>query len=371
MHTLLLYWIVLILFLQIPVLLSGQDVVFHGQTSGWLSYSASTTASGVRYLPEASLQHSITEKYSAAIEAAANIYISSQFSNSRSPSYPSALKPYRLWGRISADQYELRLGLQKINFGPAVMFRPLMWFDAVDPRDPLQMTDGVYAMLARYYFPDNSNLWLWGLYGNNDRKGMETAPTERNSIEFGGRVQVPVWTGEIGATYHHRSADMASFTPTQPTANESRYALDGKWDVGIGVWFEGVIIDRTTSLAALSDQRIWTVGADYTFGIGNGMNVMTEYFRIENPHSPLGPSEDAKFSALSLSYPLSIMDRVSGIFYRDWIRNDWYRLVSVQRTYDNWIVFVLGFWNPSGAAAMNGSNTFAGTGAQIMVVFNH
>ena len=68
--------------------------------------------------------------------------------------------------RYSSDQFELRLGLQKINFGSASMLRPLMWFDQMDPRDPLHLTDGVWGLLARYYFLNNANIWLWGLYGN-------------------------------------------------------------------------------------------------------------------------------------------------------------------------------------------------------------
>jgi len=54
--------------------------------------------------------------------------------------------------------------LQKINFGSATLFRLLMWFDRIDPRDPLKLTDGVYGLLLRYYFHNNTNIWLWGLY---------------------------------------------------------------------------------------------------------------------------------------------------------------------------------------------------------------
>jgi hypothetical protein len=50
-------------------------------------------------------------------------------------------------------------------------------------------------------------------------------------------------------------------------------------------------------------QRQWTLGADYTFGIGNGLTVLTEYFRFENPESPFASASGRAFSALSLSYP--------------------------------------------------------------------
>lgn len=62
---------------------------------------------------------------------------------------------FRFSGQLSGRVSELRLGLQKINFGSAQLFRPLMWFDKMDPRDPLQMTDGVWGALYRYYFRNN------------------------------------------------------------------------------------------------------------------------------------------------------------------------------------------------------------------------
>ena len=66
------------------------------------------------------------------------------------------------------NKLHIEPGLQKINFGSATMLRPLMWFDQVDPRDPLQLTDGVWGVLGRYYFLNNANIWLWGLYGNKN-----------------------------------------------------------------------------------------------------------------------------------------------------------------------------------------------------------
>ena len=58
------------------------------------------------------------------------------------------LKPYRLWFRRSTDKIELRAGLQKITFGSARIFRPLMWFDKLNPTDPLQLTEGVWGITS-------------------------------------------------------------------------------------------------------------------------------------------------------------------------------------------------------------------------------
>ncbi|GAI27146.1 unnamed protein product, partial [marine sediment metagenome] len=59
-----------------------------------------------------------------------------------------------------------------------------MWFDRIDPRDPLQLTDGVYGLLLRQYFLNNANIWVWGLYGNDDLRGWEYLPSEAKSVEF-------------------------------------------------------------------------------------------------------------------------------------------------------------------------------------------
>jgi len=76
----------------------------------------------------------------------------------------------------STSRFEARIGLQKVSFGSAALFRPMMWFDSMDPRDPLQLTDGVYALLLRYYTKGNASFWAWTMYGNDARRGFDLAP---------------------------------------------------------------------------------------------------------------------------------------------------------------------------------------------------
>ena len=87
-------------------------------------------------------------------EASANLYGTFAFHPFDEAHSDGGLKPYRLWTRYSSDQFELRLGLQKINFGSASMLRPLMWFDQMDPRDPLHLTDGVWASAGTLLFSE-------------------------------------------------------------------------------------------------------------------------------------------------------------------------------------------------------------------------
>jgi hypothetical protein len=363
-------------------LATGQTCILQGQASGWLSSHSETSPlsqTGFRYIPDLSLRKNIDSSLSVDMDLSLNGYASGNFGKDENPDYQKDIKPYRAWLRFASNTFEIRAGLQKINFGSATLFRPLMWFDRVDPRDPLQLTDGVTGLLARYYFLNNANVWLWGLFRNNETKGWEITPTEHSSVEYGGRIQLPLLNGETGLSYHHRMTDITALYPfLQENGNasipENRYGVDSKWDLGVGLWFEAVLIHTQTDLPLLKYQRQWTVGTDYTFDIGQGLYALTEFFRSENPREVLSQAQGISFSALSLNYPLGIVDRLSGIVYLDWTNRAWYRFVSWQRTYDNWILYILGFWNPTTIhlyQTQTASSTFAGTGIQLMVVFNH
>ena len=146
------------------------------------------------------------------------------------------LRLYRLNARYATTQSEFRLGLQKINFGPAQMLRSLMWFDHLDPTDPMNIADGVWGLRYRYDFLNNANIWLWGMYGNSDPKGYEMFGSVDDKPEFGGRAQTPVPLGEIALTFHSRTANNGA-----DDFHETRYALDGRWDILVGAWFEAVV----------------------------------------------------------------------------------------------------------------------------------
>jgi hypothetical protein len=354
----------------------GQGITFSGQASGWVTSqpdTATVSQVGLRYLPELVLQRPIGASLSAQLDLSANAFATASFAEGQGAQLDGKVKPYRAWFRLATHTFETRVGLQKINFGSATLFRPLMWFDRVDPRDPLQLTDGVWGVLARYYFLNNTNVWAWALYDNTDPKGWETVRTEPSSVEYGGRVQTPIPAGELGVSYHHRSADLLAL-PGGTFVPEDRLGVDGKWNLGVGLWGEAALVHERTDLAIPHYQRFWTVGADYTFGVGNGLYGLTEYARIETPTSPLGRGDGASFSGLMLNYPVGIVDRVSAIVYRAWQQHQWYRILTWQRSYDAWSLYLLAFWNPAAVqllAAPQRSQAFAGRGLQLLITFNH
>jgi len=333
----------------------------------------------LRYIPDVFIEKTLNSYLLADAEISLNTYATGNFHDRKNPDMEDKIKPYRLWGRFATNQFEARIGLQKINFGSAMLFRPLMWFDRIDPRDPIKLTDGVYGLLLRYYFQNNANIWLWGLYDNNDLKGWETSPTEDNGFESGGRLQVPIFTGEAGISYHHRRADFSRLPALAALSNtnlvdENRFAIDCKLDIKIGLWIEGTIIQRDTNIPYLKYQRMWTIGADYTFDMGNGLNVLTELFNSEKSDEIFRAGDGIQFIGSSVNYPIGLFDQVSGMHYYDWSNQDNYVLLNWQRTYDNLMLHLIGFFNPETVRlnqTQTGSNAFAGNGFQIMVVFNH
>lgn len=355
----------------------GQTVSFKGQAIGWTTVNPASpfqAQGGLRYIPELSFSHPAGKGLNIEGELSANLWGSLLYSAGDSLASDYRLAPYRAWIKVSGDQFEVRAGLQKISFGSSMMLRPLMWFDRMDPRDPLQLTDGVYGLLGRYYFTNNANIWLWGLYGNKKTKGWEFFETLKNNIEFGGRAQVPVWKGEMALSYHHRITDptatiaMVNGMPTP----ENRLALDGKFSFGPGLWFE-TSVSRYNFQGRYEYNGMLNIGADYTFGLGEGLHVTTEFFRMAG-YTPYNEDTRLNFGGISLNYPINIIHSVSLIAFYDFTNNSLYRFINWSMAYDRWSFYLMGFWNPENYALYNFSNNtnlFGGWGFQLMAVFNH
>jgi len=376
--------IIFSLFMQNEHLVSQPAAVgIHGQISGWLLTNdqvKSENQLGIRYIPEILYDQQLSSVWQISGNVSANMFNSAGFHSFESSRYDNDLDLYRFWLRFSTSQFEVRAGLQKINFGAAFMLRPLMWFDRIDPRDPLQMTDGVYGLLARYYFLNNANIWLWGLYGNEDPKGWEILKTQENSVEFGGRIQYPFSRGEIGLTYHHRMAETprdiidTGLTGIEPEFNEHRFGIDTKWDLEVGIWMESVLIQRNIDGLPFKYQQMTTFGGDYTFALGNGLHAMIEHMRISYGNVILAEDELYSITASSVDYPIGLMDQLVFMFYYDWENSDAYKFLHWQRLYDNWSLHMIGFMNPTDNMLYSTniiSNPFSGNGFQIMIVYNY
>jgi hypothetical protein len=327
---------------------------------------------GLRYIPTLDLAGDLKNERKLDAELSVNGYGNLFFNGREYDTAEYAADLYRFWIRYSTPRLEIRAGLQKISFGSATIFRPLMWFDKLDFRDPLQLTEGVYGLLGRYYFQGNVNIWLWGLYGNKSKKGWELAPTTSRKPEFGGRIQVPLFTGEIALSYNHRNADFTDLNLLVPAVdspffNQDYIGIDGKWDIGAGIWFEYVLKhNEQNNKLAEEFEHYLTIGTDYTFDVGSGLNLTTEYFRYQG-------AQENNYTALALNYPFGLMNRMVAAVYYQWDNKSWYRFISLQSDYDYWSFNLIGFWNPDQVPVTGAGEErtlYAGSGIKFMATVN-
>jgi hypothetical protein len=371
------------LFLICGPLFCAQDSIFKlkEQVDAYAGLNFSSPVqvqTGARFMPTLSIGKMFKNNLKFDSELSFDSYLNYHLAGSVNDISDSKIKPYRLWVRFSTERLELRAGLQKINFGSASALRPLMWFDHIDPRDPLQLTDGVYGLLGRYYFQNNANVWLWILWGNNKTRGWETVPTEKKVPEYGGRMQFPVPKGELAVSYHHRTANLAevldkSIIHGSSTYPEDRIGLDGKWDIGPGLWAEYSLTHISPDTAYFEPwTKLFTLGIDYTFNLGNGLYLASEYFRYSSANEIFNSGKNVTFSSLRVNYPVGI-NKIGGILYFNWTDKTWYRFINLERQSDNWTYYLFLYWNPEIFAIYNnisGNNMFSGKGIQFMTVFN-
>lgn len=370
-----------VLILSMVVNASGSPHGIGGQLSSWGFLRRSESAglsdhAGIRYIPWFARNLFEESRYQVDMELSWDLF--AEISENGNPEKPirSELSPYRGWIRFSTNRLESRLGLQKISFGQAKLLRSLMWFDRLDPRDPLQLADGVYGLRVRYDLENNANAWLWALYGNTGTKGWEGVRTRKNTPEYGARLQYPLRKGEMALTVHHRSldpSDIPDHTGVKPV-QENRVGLDGAWDMGVGLWFETALIHSAFDNSELHWQSFFTLGADYTFPVGNGLHVMVENLLVTIGDSPFDTGHSVGLSGFTAFYPLGIMDQVSLFGFYNWGLQLPLYYLSWQRTYDNWIVYSGLFWTSprNDLGEINRSlAAFGEKGIMLMIIFNH
>nr|NQU89576.1 hypothetical protein [Bacteroidota bacterium] len=356
------------------------ELKFSGRLSAWGHLNTENPYPlylGLRYIPQFNYEIPLQESRLIDFESSANIYGSSGIRFFDSVSADGDINPYRVWGRYSTRQFEVRVGLQKIDFGTATMLRALRWFDQLDPRDPLQLTDGVWGGLARYYFLNNTNVWIWALYGSDKPKGMELMGSNPAFPEFGGRVQTQIPRGEAGLSYHHRVADSRGLNGLMPAYSEipeNRIGIDARWDLVVGLWFEGAWVNKSRQMGVFTNQEIITIGTDYTFGIGSGLNVTLEHMLTAYDETAFRFARTSNFTALSAMYPIGMFDNINIILYYDWVNESMYNFINWYRQFDKYTLYVMGYWNPENnqlPTMGTEENLYGGIGIQLMFVLNH
>ncbi len=252
-----------------------------------------------------------------------------------------------------------------------------MWFDQMDPRDPLQLTDGVWGVLGRYYTLNNMTFWLWALYGNGSTKGWEMIKTNARIPEAGGRFQLPAGSGEAALSYHYRIADSRGLSDASlrhEQIPEHRVGFDARFDKVIGYWIEASWKTMGRGMGILTNQEILNLGLDYTFALGNGLTVVYEQLVAAFDEKSFKFNETITFSLLNISYPVGMFDNISYILYYDWRNNAAYNFVNWQKQFNRLTVHLMGYVNPKSyqiPTVSTNETLFAGAGLQLMLVFNH
>lgn len=353
-----------------------------GQADSWIAVNPGENTSvytGLRYIPSLKFEKKYTDTSKLELEVSVNTYANLLYYKENFNDELD-LKPYRIWLRYSTKKMEIRAGLQKINFGSATLLRPLMWFDKMDPRDPLQITDGVYGIMGRYFFKNNANVWIWALIYNKDPKGWELAPSDSLRPEIGGRIQLPMTNGEIALSYHNRSVNYfaSGIEELQFLGNnitENKLSIDGKWDLTVGLWFESLIQHQNINKTFKPWQKQLNVGVDYTFPFGNGLHISHELLAATSSENALQIENGMVLSGLSMHYPIGLFDSVSAMFFFSYTTNDFYRFVSWQKQFDKLSMNLMLYWNPETFSLFGNTSQvnsiLSGKGIQFKIVYNH
>lgn len=370
--------------------LSAQDnndkfIEFGGQLSSYGLYAPdydNYTILGGRYIPELDIRLFNNGNASVDCQFSVDLYGYVGYQDNNQFLHYGKISPYRAWVRYRTEKLELRAGLQKIDFGSASILRPLQWFNSNDPRDPLNITNGVWAILGKYYWLDNTNLWLWCLSLNDDYRGIDILNSDKYLPEFGGRLQTPIPSGEIAISYNHRWADAKKFAESLTgetdlsidPVQEDKIGLDAKWDITVGVWFEATYTYLHRPLFYLQHQEALNIGVDYTFATGNGLNASMEHLFYSYDENAYALKNLKNITAARVSYPVSLFDNLSLMTLYAWESGKIFGFLSYKHSFKQLSLYTNLYYTPNiDISFLERSYYFIGKGMgiQIMLVYNH
>ncbi len=116
------------------------------------------------------------------------------------------------------------------------------------------------------------------------------------------------------------------------------------------------------------------LGADYTFGVGNGLNVVLENLLLKYSEKNLELKAPTDISALNVSYPLGLFDNLSSVVTYNWNAQTATVFINFQHQFPKITTYVMAFYNPENQVGIRQNelvNTFAGPGLRLMLVYNH
>lgn len=183
-------------------------------------------------------------------------------------------------------------------------------------------------------------------------------------------------SGEAAISYHFRKADsrdLGELIQPYDAIPENRLGLDARFDVVVGFWFEGAWIHKSIDMDQLTNQTFLNFGVDYTFGLGNGLNVIIEHLVVFYDEEAFDLGIPSNFTALSVNYPIGLFDNLNAIFFYNWTDNQIYNYINWSKAWDAITLNFMGYWNPQNynLPLQSGSeNLYSGKGIQVLLVYN-
>ena len=190
-----------------------------------------------------------------------------------------------------------------------------------------------------------------------------------DNYEFGGRLQYPFKYCEGALSYHHQNFDFDVEDPFN-FEEEDRFGFDCRWDFEIGLWIETMYSAFSNPDSTLY-SHLFTVGADYTFPIGNGIYALSEHMFHEQSVDEFPTLfQESSTTSLMLIYPLGLLDSASAIINYDWLSENYYYYLTYARTYDYISIYLNLFWNPEHVEYSAPSYVQDGKSAQLLIELN-
>ena len=264
---------------------------------------------------------------------------------------------HRYWGRYSSDKIEVRIGLQKIVFGPSQLLRSLSWFDTIDLKDPKGQTKGVDAFRLRFFPSNLSTLWAWAIKNKTE------------TLSYGGRGEVSTKMGEWGITFHKDPSKSSQYigmlnqSPVLITSSHTRIGLDYRYDGLLGVWFEGAAYySKKANLIGEDRCTLSTLGIDYTIPLGDGILAMLEIHKVESWSSINTKSNRSDTnSAIMVTLPFGMFHSIMFFSNLDLNENQNYNHLRWSSTFDRYSI--------NGMVSINPNNIANSLG--LMFIYNH
>ncbi len=340
---------------------------FNGQLSAVASQALSANGGQgirtLRYLPRLKIERDAGAFGRLGFDASVDLHLTAPDENLQAHG-----RTYRLSLRYDTPRTQLRLGLQKINFGPARMLRVLQWFDELDPRDPLALSPGVWGLLGRVYLDNGINIRAWSLTDVEDPLREQLGKSGEGPLDGGGRVEIPIPRGTAGITLHRM--DLGAVSGVQ----EDRMGLDLRLDALVGLWSE-TMLSRVQAPGMELERRALMLGSDYTLAVGNGIYVALEGMVNQGSSGGQKPETQLQSCAATATYTLGLEDGLSAFLY--WFKQPGAAaqripMLGWQHTRGNWLLYLAIYDMPVMDVSTNSTYTLpAGTGVQLNIAFDH